>query len=62
MFLAPHPVMSSTHPTAWRYDGGDIAFIAICGILVSFMVPGVGQCESAICDSHKLKQGPIMPP
>lgn len=31
-----------------QYDGGDIAFIAICGILVSFMVPGVAFLYSGL--------------
>ncbi|TBU34870.1 ammonium transporter [Dichomitus squalens] len=32
-----------------QYDGGDIAFIVVCGILVFFMVPGVGK--RTICRS-----------
>ncbi|CCM06402.1 uncharacterized protein FIBRA_08662 [Fibroporia radiculosa] len=31
-----------------QYDSGDIAFIAICGILVSFMVPGVAFLYSGL--------------
>ncbi|KAJ8488693.1 hypothetical protein ONZ51_g3363 [Trametes cubensis] len=43
----PHPALALRDANS-QFDGGDVSFIAVCGILVFFMVPGVAFLYSGL--------------
>ncbi|KAI0651512.1 ammonium transporter [Trametes meyenii] len=46
--VIPLAQATQTPTRTHRFDGGDVSFIAICGILVFFMVPGVAFLYSGL--------------